>query len=153
MLDRNIKEPLKMIETLKSDEDRKKAEMIYSLKDELNLREEINVTAKYYSFSFYPRDSSRALFKMDINPNSLRVKACLFFLEKHNEDADNLSLDLKEMIKSTPKCTRCSLNCKQGVSFKIDGEDYFSCINSGHYFKEFYVSECDMLCRLLKAEQ
>ena len=110
------------------------------------------MTAKYYSFSFSPKGSPRALFKMDLNDITVRIKAQLFFIAGHNEDLQELPESLKNMIKATPPCTRCSMQCKQGIGFKLDGEDYFTCINEGHYFKDMTTEECLSLIELLKKE-
>ncbi len=152
MIDRNLKTKDEILCFLKDEKKREQAELFFLFAREENLKESFKITAKYYSFSFFPQNSPRALFKMDLSGRELRIKAQLFFIDGHREHLNSLSRGLKDMIRKTPPCTRCSMQCKQGVSFLMDDESYFTCINEGHYFKDMDIEECKELIGLLKAE-
>ena len=152
MIDRTIKTKEAVLKYLKNEDDREKAEFFFSFAENEDLDEKFRVTAKYYSYSFFPKGSPRALFKMDLNDITVRIKAQLFFIGEHNGDLQFLPESLKNMIKATPPCTRCSMQCKQGIEFELDGESFFTCINEGHYFKGMTLEECHKLIELLKTE-
>lgn len=152
MIDRKIKETEDIVNFIENQGKREQAKLFLQFAQKNNLRQETKITAKYYSLQFYPPVSPRALFKMDINEKTLRIKAQLFFADRHSEDLTTLSPSLKAMIEKTPACTRCSLNCKQGIGFKMDGRDFFTCINEGHYFQGMSDEQCGELILLLEKE-
>ena len=152
MIDRHLKTKDEILGFCKEQQNKNEAELFFSFAERENLKEVFKMTAKYYSFSFFLQNSPRALFKMDLNDKDLRIKAQLFFIEGHNDDLEKLSDNLKNMIKNTPDCTRCSMQCKQGVRFMLDGESRFTCINEGHYFKDMTFKECEELISLLQSE-
>jgi hypothetical protein len=106
----------------------------------------------YYSVKYEVRKPKRALFTMEFTENRFRVKANLYHLDMYRTIAEQCSDKIKEAIKSTRTCTMCNPRCKHGAAFHLDGESYFTCIGSGHFFENMDQKDWLALKELLKQE-
>ncbi|EKO1912030.1 hypothetical protein PZQ55_001062 [Clostridium botulinum] len=113
---------------------------------------EPKIGACYYSVKYGVKKPKRALFTMEFTEDKFRVKANLYHFDMYRDIGKQCSDKIKESIKSTRNCTRCNPRCIQGSSFQLDGENYFTCIGSGHFFKNMAEKDWNVLKELLKQE-
>lgn len=143
---------LEMLQTLPKEE-YEKAYSLHLLAQELGLQAKPRTGAQYYRIAYNTKKPTRTVFTIECNDVKWRVKASLQSLEDYRELAQECDSKLKEQITQTRTCTECNpTRCKMGTRFHLDNKEYYTCIGSGHFFKDLTVSQWGQFKNLIREE-
>lgn len=134
-------------------EDYATALALHELGKSLGCRIEAKTEAKTYKIVHsVTMPKKRALFTIECNAKTWRVKANLFRIGAYQEAVQDSSESIKRSIKATRSCVLCNPGCKGRASYVIDGETFLPCYGGGHYFKGLETSDWQTLGGLIALE-
>ena len=106
-----------------------------------------------YRVAFNKKSNRKLLFWMEINKNTLLVKANLLHIDEYNKKNLDYSDKIKKSITITKECENCHPHCGSlHLSYHIDNVKYTPCYFKGHYFSQMGKSDWKMLNDLIIME-
>lgn len=132
----------------------KSAERLHKLGERLKLTVRLDKNKDNYRISYNQHIPRRAVFTLECGESgSFRVLASLENAQKYPELLTECPENVKNIIKSTRKCTGCNPQCyDKAVKLNLDGQEYLLCIVNGHIFENLNQNEWEAVGRLLEED-
>ncbi len=133
-------------------ENYEQAKLLHIWAESAGLKIEPRTGAHYYRIQYSTRKPKRSLFTIECNEKRWRVKSSLYNLAQYS-DKEFISEPIKHSITATRTCTGCNERCIKGSRFTLGGENYFTCIGSGHFFENLNEQDWSLYLKLLQHEK